>query len=115
MAEPIDQHSILATAREIMGLPVGGDRLQIFSIDIVGQDLELVYYWNDVPTRLGYRVELPDTTEHPAWKKWAPKTVEEWTMYAVRVTLIEDMQTGLLAWGNRKSERDVLWLEPGHD
>lgn len=115
MAEPINQQSILAAAREIMKLPVGGDRLRIISIDVAGQNLELVYAWNDVPTSLGYRVELPDTTEHAAWKKWAPKTIEEWTMYAVRVTLIEDMQTGLLVWGKRHLERGVLWLEPGQN
>lgn len=111
MAGQIDQQSILDTASRIMRLPVGGDSLRILSIEIVDRNLELVYHWNDIPTPLGYRVELPDTTEHPAWKKWGPKTVEEWTMYAVRVSLIEDMQTGLLVRGKTHMERGVLWLE----
>lgn len=110
MSTPIDHQAILAAAWEVMERPVGGDQLQLMSIRVSGGYLEVVFRWNDYPTAIGYRVELPDTTAHPAWNRWAPQTVEEWVEYAVRVTLIEDMQTGLLQRGGHDFDGDVLWL-----
>lgn len=111
MSEAIDHQAILAAAWEVMERPVGGDQLQLMSIRIAGGFLEVVFRWNDYLTAIGYRVELPDTTTHQAWIRWAPQTVEEWVEYAVRVTLIEDMQTGLLQRGGHDFDGEVLWLD----
>ncbi|EMY34062.1 hypothetical protein D477_011606 [Arthrobacter crystallopoietes BAB-32] len=111
MAEVIDQQAILAAAEDVMVRPVGGDALALISLRVAAGFLELVFRWNDYPQPLGYRVELPDTTDHPVWTRWAPQAVEEWVEYAVRFTLIEDMQTGLLQYGGRHFDGEVLWLE----
>ncbi|GLB69067.1 hypothetical protein [Arthrobacter mangrovi] len=111
MTKAIDQEAILAAARDIMVRPVGGDTLNLISLRVVDGYLEVVFRWNERPEQFGYRVELPDTTDHPSWTKWAPQTVEEWVEYAVRFSLIEDMQTGLLPYGRRRFDGSVLWLE----
>lgn len=98
-----------------MKLPVGGDRLELLSAGITGCSLELVFRWNDNPDLLGMRFEIPDTTEHPAWTRWAPQMVEEWVQYAVRVTLIEEMQTCLLHRACKEFDGRVLWLHSPDD
>ncbi len=111
MTEVIDQQATLAAAREAMVRPVGGDTLNLVALRVVAGYLEVVFRWNQCPEQLGYRVELPDTTDHPSWTKWAPGTVEEWVEYALRFSLIEDMQTGLLQYGRRHFDGSVVWLE----
>jgi hypothetical protein len=85
----VDPGEVLEAARRLMSLPVGGDTLVLASAALSGRYLELVFTWNDLPGLLGVRIEVPDTTAHPAWQRWEPQTVEEWVQYAIRVTLPE--------------------------
>lgn len=111
----IDPQEILRDARRLLQIPVGGDRLTLEEASIVGDLLAIVFRWNDFPELLGIRFTIPDTTGHPAWTMWAPYSVEEWVMYAIRVTLIEEMQTGLLQRGRHEFDGRVTWLHiPAH-
>jgi hypothetical protein len=110
MAESLDPNQLLDAARRAMSIPAEPDKLRIRSLELVNGQLELIFDWNDFPDPLGIRFEVPDTTDHRSWRTWAPATVDEWAQYAIQVTFLEEMQTGLLHRARRDFDGSIIWL-----
>jgi hypothetical protein len=110
MAELLDPHQLLEAARRAMSIPAGPDKLRVRSLELINGRFELIFDWNDFPDPLGFRFEVPGTTDHPSWRNWAPATVDEWAQYAVHVAFLEEMQTGLLYRARRDFDGNVIWL-----
>lgn len=111
MDEPVDSREVLALATEKLERPWGGAGFRLRSVALEADELHITFGWERNPTRFGVKLAVPERTSDEVWTRWAPESVDEWVEYAVRVTLVEELETGLTRRARRTCSGGVTWLE----
>lgn len=109
--EPIDVREVLSLATEKLERPWSGADFRLRSVIADAGELWITFWWERNPTLFGVKVALPQCTSDEVWTRWAPGSVDEWVEYAVRVTLEEELLTGLTRRAHRSHGDGVTWLD----
>lgn len=111
MDEPVDSREVVALATEKLERPWGGAGFRLKSVAVEADELHITFGWERNPTLFGVKLAVPARTSDEVWTRWAPGSVDEWVEYAVRVTFVEELETGLTRRARRRCSEGVTWLE----
>lgn len=111
MDEPVDLCAVLTLTTEKLERPWFGTGFRLRSVVMEAGELHITFWWERNPTPFGVKLAVPQRTSDEAWTRWAPGSVDEWVEYAVRVTLVEELETGLTRRAGRTCSEGVTWLE----
>lgn len=111
MADSLDPGELLSAIKAVFEIESVETYFEVRSVEIAGNDVQVLFEWAKPGVLYGIRIEIPDTTDHPSWQDWRPQTLEEWATYAVKWKMIEELETGLLGRTSRSFDGRVTWLE----
>ena len=109
--ESIDVREVLSLAKEKLEHPGAGVEFRLRSVVAEAGELQITFWWERNPTIFGVNLATPSSSRDPIWTRWDPGSIDEWVEYAVRVTLMEELLTGLTWRALRSTSEGVTWLD----
>lgn len=111
IVDHIDVRPVAALATRMLNRPQTGPAYRLDAVVLDGAELLVTFWWERNPLLFGVRFALPRRTTDEVWTRWDPASLDEWVEYAIWVTFIEEVQTGLTRRARRVHADGVVWLD----